>query len=157
MIPTKEAKRLSYQLLEEDFLRLHELRKSSAGTTGPTKSFVLFHIDLDAAVRRALELCLKALYNAMIRRHHDKHVNRRIIDKKHRVDTIAMSLKEQGAPEEQLADIEDMITPPEKEMLERIGKVMKKLNTAELEIDDTLHLLQLYLHYHSSPTPNIIS
>lgn len=148
MIPAKEAKRLSYQLLEENFVTLQELRKSAQGATGPNKSFILFHIDIDAVVRTSYELAIKALYNAMTRRHHDKHVNRRIIDKKHRVDTIAMSLKVQGAPEEQLADIEDMITPPEKEMLEKIGKVMKKLNTVELELDDSLHLFQLYLIYH---------
>ncbi|GLV35240.1 uncharacterized protein CBL_01611 [Carabus blaptoides fortunei] len=74
----------------------------------------------------------------------------KIIDKKHRVDTITMSLKVQGAPEEQLLDIEDMITPPEKEMLEKIGKVMKNLNLAELEIDDTIFLFQLFCAYNKN-------
>lgn len=147
MIPSKEAKRLSYQLLEENFLQLQELRKTSAASSGPAKSFILFHIDFDQVVRMVLELCFKSLYNAMTRRHYDKEVNKRIIDKKHRVDTITMSLKVQGAPEEQLADIAEMITPPEKELLEKIGKVMKRLNLAELEIDDSIHLIQLYLKY----------
>lgn len=163
MIPGKEAKRLSYQLLEQGFLQAQELRKAggsggaatgapTGGGGGPNKCFVLFHADLQQVVRMVRELCLQALYNCMTRRHHDKHVNRRIIDKKHRVDTITMSLRAQGAPQDQLADIEDMITPPEKDMLERIGKVMKRLNMAELELDDSLHLLQLYLCYQLSPS-----
>lgn len=104
MIPAKEAKRLSYQLLEENFLQLQELRKAPSNMA-PNKSFILFHINLDQVVRMALEMCYKALYNAMTRRHHNKQVNKRIIDKKHRVDTITMSLKVQGAPEEQLLDV----------------------------------------------------
>lgn len=41
-----------------------------------------------------------------------------------------------------------MITPPEKEILEKIDKVMKKLNTVELEVDDTIFFLQMFLVYH---------
>lgn len=41
-----------------------------------------------------------------------------------------------------------MITPPEKEILETIDKVMKKLNTVELEVDDTIFFLQMFLVYH---------
>lgn len=40
-----------------------------------------------------------------------------------------------------------MITPPEKEMLQRIDRTLKKLNTVELEIDDTIFLLQMFLIY----------
>lgn len=104
MIPSKEAKRLSYQLLEENFLSFQELRKAPSNMT-PNKSFILYHINLDQVVRMALEICYKSLYNAMTRRNHHKQVNKRIIDKKHRVDSIIMSLKVQGAPEEQLQDV----------------------------------------------------
>lgn len=40
-----------------------------------------------------------------------------------------------------------MITPPEAEILAKIGKVMKKLGVVELELDDTVFLLQMYLAY----------
>lgn len=40
-----------------------------------------------------------------------------------------------------------MLTPPEREILEKIDNTMKKLNRVELEIDDTIFLLQLYLMY----------
>nr|CAH7743465.1 unnamed protein product [Callosobruchus chinensis] len=146
MIPAKEAKKLTFQLLEENFLQIQEIKKASTGT-GPHKSFMLFHINLENVVRMILELCYKSLYNIMSRRNHERNVNKRIIDKKQRVETISISMRSQGATEEQLADIEDMITPPEKEILEKIDKMMKRLNTVELEVDDTIFLLQMYLVY----------
>lgn len=46
MIPAKEAKLLTYRLLEESFLHMQELRKSLANNV-PNKTFFLFHIDLN--------------------------------------------------------------------------------------------------------------
>ena len=46
MIPAKEIKLLTYQLLENNFIQLQELRKSMA-TNAPTKSFYLFYVDLN--------------------------------------------------------------------------------------------------------------
>lgn len=104
MIPAKEAKRLSYQLLEEHFLQIQELRKA-VSNNGPNKCFTLFHIRIDQVVRMVLELCYKTLFNIMTRRNHDKFENKRIIDKKQRIDTIALSMRVQGATEEQLEDV----------------------------------------------------
>jgi DNA-directed RNA polymerase III subunit RPC3 len=46
MIPAKEAKLLTYRLLEENFLQMRELRKSLASNV-PIKTFFLFYIDLN--------------------------------------------------------------------------------------------------------------
>ncbi|RZB38677.1 DNA-directed RNA polymerase III subunit RPC3 [Asbolus verrucosus] len=145
MIPAKEAKRISYQLLEENFLQVQELKKSSSN--GPNKCFTLFYVDLEQIVRMILELCYKTLFNIMTRKNHERFVHKRIIDKKQRVDTIIMGMRAQGAAEEQLADIEEMITPPEREILQKIELTMKKLNSVELEIDETIFLIQMYLVY----------
>lgn len=104
MIPAKEAKRLSYELLEENFLQIQELKKA-VSNNGPNKSFTLFHVQLDQVVRMVLELCYKAIFNVMTRRNHDRAENKRIIDKKQRIDTIALSMRLQGATPEQLADV----------------------------------------------------
>lgn len=44
--------------------------------------------------------------------------------------------------------IEEMITPPEREILDKIAKTMKKMVTLEFEIDETIFLLQLFLMYN---------
>jgi DNA-directed RNA polymerase III subunit RPC3 len=46
MIPAKEAKLLTYRLLEENFIQMQELRKSLSSNV-PNKTFFLFYIDLN--------------------------------------------------------------------------------------------------------------
>ena len=46
MIPAKEAKLLTYKLLEENFIQMQELRKSLSNNV-PNKTFFLFHINLN--------------------------------------------------------------------------------------------------------------
>lgn len=104
MIPSKEAKRLSYGLLEENFLKLQELKKA-VPNTGPAKSFTLFYIMLSQVVRTVIETCYKTICNIITRRHHNRAINKRIIDKKQRVDTITLGMRLQGATNEQLGDV----------------------------------------------------
>ncbi len=51
MLADKEAKQITYKLLEENFIQMQELRKPSTGFAGagvPNKSFILFYVDLHA-------------------------------------------------------------------------------------------------------------
>lgn len=41
-----------------------------------------------------------------------------------------------------------MMTPSEKQQLEKVQNRIKKLGITELQIDDTLFLLTMYLRYH---------
>ncbi|OXU26186.1 hypothetical protein TSAR_007003 [Trichomalopsis sarcophagae] len=147
MIPAKEAKILTFKLLEENFLQIHELKKAGV-STAPTKIFFLFHIDLNQVVRMTIEHCYHALYNVIQRREHEMTSNKRIIDKELRIKTLTANLKEHGATEEQLAEIAEMMTPSERLQIERVHEVIKKLGTNEFCIDDTLFVLQMYIRYH---------
>ncbi|PNF18354.1 DNA-directed RNA polymerase III subunit RPC3 [Cryptotermes secundus] len=146
MIPAKEAKLLTYRLLEENFLHIQELRKSLANNV-PNKTFFLFHIDLNQVARMVLEMCYKALYNAMVRREHERSENRRMVEKQQRIESITLTMREQGATAEQLAEIEEMLTPPEQALLEKVRTMINKLSEAELQLDETMFILQLYLSY----------
>lgn len=44
MIPAKEAKLLSYNLFQEQFLQIKTIRKAGGGGGGPAKAFYLFHV-----------------------------------------------------------------------------------------------------------------
>ena len=46
MIPSKETKELTYQLLENNFIQLQELRKSLSANA-ISKSFYLFYVDMN--------------------------------------------------------------------------------------------------------------
>lgn len=52
-----------------------------------------------------LDFSYKALYNAMTRRANESDENRRLIEKKQRIDSIALNMTEQGASAEQLQEV----------------------------------------------------
>ncbi|CAL7945226.1 unnamed protein product [Xylocopa violacea] len=147
MIPAKEAKHLTYTLLQENYLQMQEIKKAGVSAT-PIKTFFLFHIDLNMVVHMEVEHCYHALYNTMQRRDYEVTSNKRMIDKQLRMQTLTSNLKEHGATEEQLAEIAEMMTPSEKQQLEKVQNTIKKLGITELQIDDTLFLLTMYLRYH---------
>jgi DNA-directed RNA polymerase III subunit RPC3 len=104
MIPAKEAKHLTYTLLEENYLQIQELKKPGL-STAPAKIFFLFHIDLNQVARMTIEHCYHALYNIIQRREYEISSNKRMIDKQLRMQTLTSNMKEHGATEEQLAEV----------------------------------------------------
>ena len=104
MIPAKEAKHLTYTLLQENYLQIQEIKKSGV-SAAPIKTFFLFHIDLNLVVYMEVQHCYQALYNIMQRREYEISSNKRMIDKQLRMQTLTTNLKEHGATEEQLAEV----------------------------------------------------
>lgn len=104
MIPAKEAKHLTYTLLQENYLQMQEIKKAGV-SAAPIKTFFLFHIELNMVVRMEVEHCYHALYNTIQRREYELSSNKRMIDKQLRMQTLTSNLKEHGATEEQLAEV----------------------------------------------------
>ncbi|XP_014477901.1 PREDICTED: DNA-directed RNA polymerase III subunit RPC3 isoform X2 [Dinoponera quadriceps] len=147
MMPAKQVKLLTYTLAQENYIQVQEMKRSGV-SAGPMKTFFMFYIDLNRVVQMQVEHCYHALYNIIQRRDHESTSNKRMIDKQLRVEILTSNLKEHGATEEQLADIAEMMTPSEKQQLEKVQKSIKKLSAAELLIDETLFLLHMYQRYH---------
>ena len=80
MIPAKEIKLLTYQLLENNFIQLQELRKNMSNNA-PTKSFYLFYVDLNQVARMVAEMCRKALANSFTRKNFEATQNKRLLEK----------------------------------------------------------------------------
>ncbi|XP_058467331.1 DNA-directed RNA polymerase III subunit RPC3 [Malaya genurostris] len=147
MVPAKEAKQLTYKLLEENFLQIQTFRKPGGGNAGAPKSFFLFYVNQPQIVSMLLEICYKSLYNSITRSTHDKTVNKRLIEKSQRLDSIVEAMKERGESEEYIAEIQETLTPPEKEILQKVKIRVKSLYSAEIGIDETIFLLKLYQQY----------
>lgn len=147
MIPSKEAKLFTYKLLEENYFQIKTIRKSGTGGGGMAKSFCLFHVNQSQIVSMLLEHCYKSMFNCITRANHIKTENGRIIDKSQRLEVIVQTMKERGQPEEYINEIYETITPPEKELLENITARCKNLVCAEIGLDETIFLLQLYQDY----------
>ncbi|XP_055676836.1 DNA-directed RNA polymerase III subunit RPC3 [Lutzomyia longipalpis] len=149
MIPSKEAKQLTYKLLEEHFLQIHTIRKAGSSGTGPAKCFILFYVNQTQIVMLLMETCYKALFNGITRSNYDSSVNRRLIDKSQRLESVVEAMKERGESEEYIMDILETLTPPEREILEKVKIRIKNLYSAEIGLDETLFLFQMYQFYQA--------
>ncbi|XP_053679991.1 DNA-directed RNA polymerase III subunit RPC3 [Anopheles nili] len=149
MVPAKEAKQLTYKLLEENFLQIQTFRKPGGGNAGAPKSFFLFYINQAQIVAMLLELSYKALYNSITRLTHDKTVNKRLIEKSQRLDSIVETMKERGESEAYISEILETLTPPEQEILAKVKLRVKSLYSAEIGIDETIFMLKLYQEYQN--------
>ncbi|XP_037027606.1 DNA-directed RNA polymerase III subunit RPC3 [Bradysia coprophila] len=147
MVPSKEAKLFTYKLLEEHFLQTKTVRKPGGGGTGMAKSFFLFYVSQTQIVSMLLEICYKALFNSMTRSAYNKSENRRLIDKSQRLDGIVEAMKDRGESEEYIAEIHETLTPPEREVLQKVKTRIKNLDSAEIGLDETIFLFQLYENY----------
>ena len=95
MIPSKEAKQLTYELLENHFIQLQELRKT-VSTTQPSKSLYLYYCDLVNVARNQLMKCYQACGNIIVRRQHETDQNSRLLEKHERIESITAALKASG-------------------------------------------------------------
>lgn len=146
MISKKEANLLSYRLLHDNFIRLHEVRKTLAPSP-MNKNIFLFHVDMVAVVKMLLEWCYKALYNLIVQREMRTQENRRLLEKRTRVDTIVENLKATGGTEDQIQEVEEMVSPAEREIVEQVLATQDRLFESETGLDDTMFILQMYLYY----------
>ncbi|XP_055640184.1 DNA-directed RNA polymerase III subunit RPC3 [Toxorhynchites rutilus septentrionalis] len=147
MVPAKEAKQLTYKLMQENYLQIQPFRKLGGGNAGAPKSFFLFYVNQTQIVAMLLEICYKSLYNSITRSTHDKTVNKRLIEKSQRLDSIVEAMKDRGESEDYIAEIQETLTPPEKEILHKVKIRVKSLYSAEIGIDETIFLLKLFQQY----------
>lgn len=150
MVPAKEAKLLTYQLLEEHYIQIHTIRKTGGGGAGPAKAFYLFYVNQTQLVSMLLETCYKALFNAITRSIHDKEMNKRLIEKSQRLESIVEAMKDRGESEEYISEILETLTPPEREILMKFKIRVKNLYSAEIGLDETIFLLQLCQYYSTA-------
>ncbi|XP_041373879.1 DNA-directed RNA polymerase III subunit RPC3-like isoform X2 [Gigantopelta aegis] len=149
MIPAKEAKEMLYSLLEENFITFTEVSKTV--DHAPSRTYYLFNVHLIHVTRMLLEHTYKAAANAMVRREMEVNEHKRLLDKQERVEAIISTLEQDD--ETQKEEIEQMITPPERVQLEKVKVAVNKLDNCEIQLDDTIFLLETYLAYTMKPPP----
>lgn len=105
----------------------------------------------------------------MIRSSFNKSENRRLIEKSQRLESIVEAMKDRGETEEYIAEVRlcpnsrerscavfkivislqifETLTPPEREVLQKVKVRIKNLYSAEIGLDETIFLLQLFVKY----------
>ena len=85
MVPTKEAKMIIYDLMENSFVQLQELKKTVSASV-PGKSVYLYHCNLETVVRAQLARTHLALANTVVRGWAEADTQARLLDKQERVE-----------------------------------------------------------------------
>lgn len=63
----------------------------------------------------------------LIQRHQfERERHRKLIDKRDKVDAIIHSLREQSVEEEQIKEVEDILSPMEKEQIQKLDAAFRK-------------------------------
>nr|XP_048303592.1 DNA-directed RNA polymerase III subunit RPC3 [Myodes glareolus] len=143
MIPAKEAKDMLYKMLSENFISLQEIPKTP--DHAPSRTFYLYTVNVLSAARMLLHRCYKSIANLIERRQFETKENKRLLEKSQRVEAIIASMQATGAEEVQLQEIEEMITAPERQQLETLKRNVNKLDASEIQVDETIFLLESYI------------
>ena len=163
MVPTKEAKMIIYELMENSFVQLQELKKTVSASV-PGKSVYLYHCNLETVVRAQLARTHLALANTVVRGWAEADTQARLLDKQERVEVnnpefylfethdlvifqvITASVQAGGGSEEQLADIGEMMSPLEQETVQGVRRRLAALHQATILASQDGLLLQLFLN-----------
>ncbi|XP_062847804.1 DNA-directed RNA polymerase III subunit RPC3 [Trichomycterus rosablanca] len=144
MIPAKEAKDMLYTLLSENLVQLQEIPKTP--DHAPSRTFYLYTVNQLPTARLLLQNCYKAVGNLIERRLFETKENKRHLEKSQRIEAILASLQATGAEQAQLAEVEEMITAPERQQLEALRHHINKLDSSENQVDETIFLLESYIN-----------
>lgn len=144
MIPAKEAKDMLYTLLSENLVQLQEIPKTP--DHAPSRTFYLYTVNQLPTARLLLQHCYKTVGNLIERRQYETKENKRLLEKSQRIEAILASLQATEAEAEQLTEVEEMITAPERQQLESLRHHINKLDSSENQVDETIFLLESYIN-----------
>ncbi|XP_029359451.1 DNA-directed RNA polymerase III subunit RPC3 [Echeneis naucrates] len=150
MIPAKEAKEMLYTLLSQNLVQLQEIPKTA--DFAPSRTFYLYTVNQLPTARMLLQNCYKTVANLIERRLFESKESKRLLEKSQRIEAILASLQASGAEPEQLTEVEEMITAPEKQQLDALRLHINKLDSAENQVDETIFLLESYINSTASST-----
>ncbi|XP_040189870.1 DNA-directed RNA polymerase III subunit RPC3 isoform X1 [Rana temporaria] len=144
MIPAKEAKDMLYKMLSVNLISLQEIPKTP--DHAPSRTFYLYTVKPLPTARMLLHRCYKTVANLIERRQSETKENKRLLEKSQRIEAIIASMQATGAEEAQLQEIEEMITAPERQQLESLKRNVNKLDASEIQVDDTIFILESYIN-----------
>ncbi|KAG0711414.1 DNA-directed RNA polymerase III subunit RPC3 [Chionoecetes opilio] len=70
--------------------------------------------------------------------------NTRLLDKRIRVDSIVENLRQSGGTEEQVREVEEMMTEAEVKQVEKVSSTQDRLFDSEIGLDETMFILQMF-------------
>merc|ERR1712226_1466044 len=116
---------------------------------GPSRTFYLFGVDMPQVSRLLLNRCYQAIGNLMARRKHEMEENKRLLEKNEKIEGILAALSSSNEDSEQvIQELEELITPTEKQQLEKLKIDLARLEQGEIQVEETVFILQNYILHH---------
>ncbi|KAG0697544.1 DNA-directed RNA polymerase III subunit RPC3 [Chionoecetes opilio] len=91
-----------------------------------------------SATQMCLEWVYKSVYNLIVQRDTTHADNTRLLDKRIRVDSIVENLRQSGGTEEQVREVEEMMTEAEVKQVEKVSSTQDRLFDSEIGLDETI-------------------
>lgn len=141
MVDPKETKEIVYHLMEDSFISLTEVPRTSE--LNPAKTYFLFSVNINRVAQMLLELCYKTLSNLITRRMHEMKENKRLIDKQRRMEAILAQIDDPT----QRSEFEEQMTPAEKAQVEKFNRTATMLQQSEQQLDETIFTLETHIAF----------
>ncbi|KAG8199949.1 hypothetical protein JTE90_006196 [Oedothorax gibbosus] len=145
MLHPKDTKEYITKLIVEDYILSHELPKGSDFSHGQT--FYLLRIDMNRVCRIILERCYQALFNLIICSDAQYQENKRLLVKKQRIDAVVASLRQDGADEGQIEEVQQIISPSEEAVITKVTHVTQKIDSSQIQLAEMVSVLSIWLDY----------
>ncbi|KAF2354326.1 hypothetical protein FHG87_014914 [Trinorchestia longiramus] len=147
LLDKKEADQLSNTLFLHQMLLVHDIRKASAPTS-QSRELLFFKVNFLEVVRVIASQCFTEIYNLLRKRELLAETNRALMEKKTRVDAIVSNIVKSGATQEQIQDIEEMVTQSERDAVSKWLKQQDQLLSVVIGIAEDIFLLELFMRYY---------
>ncbi|ETN81843.1 hypothetical protein NECAME_00193 [Necator americanus] len=171
MMNSKETRELLYAMLEEGYIStkasffltdsdvsvtLKKYQLQPIGRTNdfaPSRTFVLYYVDLPQMVRGLVEYTCKMLRNIILRRSFEVKEHRQLTDRQVKMESIMETINaDEGLDEEtkkqQIVEVEEMyLSSADRVTLERYRRAQTSLNAAETECERALFAFRLFLEF----------
>jgi hypothetical protein len=144
LMPPKDCKEIIFTLVREGFVKTNYYTRTV--DYAPAKTHFLFSIDLEQVVRRVIGVCCHSIVAAITRRNHEYDSNRHLIERKAHVDHQVALLELQEGAEQQIDDLRATFTPRDLEVIAAAERASRKLQLAEIQVEESLFILQSWLN-----------
>ncbi|KAL4001676.1 RNA polymerase III subunit RPC82 helix-turn-helix domain family protein [Acanthocheilonema viteae] len=123
MLSSTEARKLCYQLLENEFVLMKHVAKTN--DFAPARTIYLYYVDLTVVTHNLYLFTCKVLRNIIIRRRHETKEHKILIDRNLKMETIIANIEldenlDKETKKQQISEVEEMyLTPGDRSTLER--------------------------------------
>ncbi|KAH7723551.1 Protein C48E7.2 [Aphelenchoides avenae] len=154
MLSSKEAKEVSYELLDNNFITTRQIAKTN--DFAPARTFYLYGINVPQLLGTMVDFTSQALRNVIRRRMHEAKRYEALTERQIKMETIIANIEadanlDEESKKHQALEVENVyLTAADKSQLKKHKEGQVALWKAEVQLERLLFLYQQYQAFHRS-------